>query len=143
MRSHSLCNDLIQQPLAARQHIPPGGIEIVGVPGVRYLLLQAARVFHQQVHLVVEVAAADAVHAAEVCPVHPNEQVVFLVVAVAELPGGMAAAGDTVFRQLPPGRRVDRVADLLPAGGRRGNLKLVLQARLLHQVPCTDGPSRR
>ena len=39
-----------------------------------------------------------------------------------------------MLRQLPPGRRVDRVADLLPAGGRRGNLKLVLQACLFHQV---------
>ena len=78
-------------------------------------------------HLVVEVAAADAVHAAEVGLVHSNDQVVFLVVVVAELPGGVALAGDAVLRQLPPGRRVDRVANLLPAGGRRGDLELLLQ----------------
>ena len=124
MGSPFLYNDLIQQPLTPRQHIPPGGVEVVGVPGIGHLLLRAADIFHQEVHLVVEVAAADAVHAAEVGPVHPNEQVVFLVVAVAELSGGVTAAGDAVLRQLPPGWRVDWVADLLPAGGRRGDLKL-------------------
>ena len=80
-------------------------------------------------YLVVEIAAADAEHIVEVGLVHPNEQVVLLVVAVAELPGGVALAGYAVLRQLPLGRRVDRVADLLPAGSRRGDLKLGLQAR--------------
>ena len=99
-----------KQPLATGQYIPPSGVEVISVPGGGYLLIRVAGVFHQEVHLVVEVAAADAVHAAEVGPVHPNEQVVLLVVAVAELPGGMAAAGDIVLRQLSPSWRVDRIA---------------------------------
>ena len=74
--------------MAPLQHIPPGGVKVVGVPGVGHLLLRAAGVFHQEVHLVVEVAAADAVHVSEVGPVHSNEQVVLLVVAIAKLSGG-------------------------------------------------------
>ena len=49
----------------------------------------------------------------EVGFVHPNEQVVLLVVAFAELTGGVSVAGNAVLRQLSPGRRVDRIADLL------------------------------
>ena len=76
-----------EQPLTPHQHIPPGGIEVVGIPGVGHLLFWATGVFHQEVHLVVEVPAADAGHVAEVGPVHSNELVIPLVVVVAELPG--------------------------------------------------------
>ena len=89
MGSPFLYNDLIQQPLTPRQHIPPGGVEVIGIPRIGHLLLRAAGIFHQKVHLVVEVAAAAAVHVAEVGLVHPDEQVVFLVVVVVELPGGV------------------------------------------------------
>ena len=50
-----------------------------------------------------------------------------IIRGAAELLGSVAVAGDAVLRQLPPGWRVDWVADLLPAGGRRGDLKLLLQ----------------
>ena len=39
-----------------------------------------------------------------------------------------------MLRQLAPRRRIDRVADLLPAGGRRFDMKLRCQSRFLHQV---------
>ena len=62
-----LLQQVIQQPLATGQHITPGGVEVVGVPGVRYLLLRVAGVFHQKMHLVVEVAAADTAIALKAC----------------------------------------------------------------------------
>ena len=96
--------------MATGQYIPPSGVEVISVPGGGYLLIRVAGVFHQEVHLVVEVAAADAIHVAEVGLIHSNEQVVLLVVAGAELPGGIPAAGDIELRQLSPSWRVDRIA---------------------------------
>ena len=42
--------------------------------------------------LVGKVAAADAVHIPQVGPIHPNQEVVFVVVAVGKLPGRFACA---------------------------------------------------
>ena len=53
-----------------------------------------------------------------------DQQVVLVVILIGELPRRVAIAGDPVLRQLAPYRRIDRVADLLPAGGRRFDMEL-------------------
>ena len=107
-----------KQPLAPCQHILPSGLEIIGVPGIGYLLVWLACVLHQEVHLPIEIAAADAVHIVQILPVHPNQQIVPIVVAVLELAGRFASTVDPVLGQLLPGGRIHRIADLLPAGSR-------------------------
>ena len=99
---------MFQQSPAPVQDITPGGVKVSGVPGICYLLIRVAGVFHQEVHLVVEVAAANAVHVPQVGVVHADEQVVFVVVPVLELAGHVAGTGDAMLGQLLPGRRVDR-----------------------------------
>ena len=112
-----------QQPLTPRQHILPSCLEIVGVPRISYIA-GLVGIVHQEVQLAGEVAAADAVHIPEVGSVHANQQVVFLVVGIGKLPCYVTVAGDPMLRQLAPRRRIDRVADLLPAGGRRFDMEL-------------------
>ena len=67
------------------------------------------------------VAAADAGHIADVGAVHPDEQVVFVVVRPRHLPRRVRPADHAVRRQLPPRGWVDRVAELLGACRRRVN----------------------
>ena len=81
-----------QQPLTPRQHILPGCLEIAGVPRVGYIA-GVVCVVHQEAQLSGRVAAADAVHVAEVCAVHADQQVVFLVIGIGELPCRMTIAG--------------------------------------------------
>ena len=78
----------------------------------------AVGVVHQEVQLAVRVAAADAVHIPQVCAVHADQQIVVLVVGIGELPRRVAVAGDPMLRQLAPRRGIDRIANLLSAGGR-------------------------
>ena len=78
----------------------------------------------QKGQLAVGVAAADAAHVPQVGAIHAHEEVVGGVVLLCELAGGVAGAGDAVLGQLAPRRRIDRVADLLSAGGRRFDMKL-------------------
>ena len=113
----------MQQSLATRQYIPPGRLEIIGVPRVGYIAGMVG-VVHQEVQFASKIAAADAVHIPKVRLVHANQEIVFLVIGIGKLPRRMTVAGYPVFRQLTPCRRIDRVADLLPAGCRRLYLEL-------------------
>ena len=115
----------MQQPLTPFQHIPPCGLEIAGVPRVGHIA-GALGVFHQEVHLVLEVPATDAMHIAEIGLIHADQEVVFLVIIVLELPGGLAGAVDPMLRQLAPCRGIDRIADLLGAGRRGLNVDCLL-----------------
>ena len=76
----------------------------------------------EQMELPIRVAAADAAHVPHIGLVHPNEEVILSVVGGGELPGGLPRAADTMLRQLPAGRGIDRIADLLGAGGGGGNV---------------------
>ena len=113
----------MQQPLAARQHILPCCLEIARVPRVGNIA-GAVGVVHQEAELAVRVAAADAVHIPQVRAVHADQEIVFFVVGIGELPSCVAVAGDPMLRQLAPRRGIDRVADLLSTGGRRFDMKL-------------------
>ena len=50
------------------------------------------------------------------------------------VPTCLAFAAATVFRRLPTGRGIDRVADFLRAGGGGLNVELGFQPGLFHQV---------
>ena len=73
-------------------------------------------VIQQQVYPAIRVTAADTVHIPQVGAVHADQQVKFLVISFGKLPRRVTAAGDPVFDQLAPRRRIDGVAELLAAG---------------------------
>ena len=73
-------------------------------------------------------------HIAEIGLIHADQEVVFLVIIVLELPGGLAGAVDPMLRQLAPCRGIDRIADLLGAGRRGLNVEPGFQPRLFHQI---------
>ena len=123
----------VQQPLAPSQHVPPGRLEIFRVPWIGDIAGMIG-IIHQEMDFVGKVAAADPVHIPQIGFVHPDQLVVFLVVAVDELPGCVAAAGDPMLGQLAACRRIDWVPDLLPAGSRRCDLELRFQPSFFHQV---------
>ena len=112
---HFCCISLRSIRLAARQYIPPGCLEIAGVPRIGDIA-GVAREVHQEVHFVSKVAAADTVHIPQIGFVHPNQQKVFFVIAVGELPCGVTAARDPILGQLTSCRQIDRIANLPPAG---------------------------
>lgn len=103
--------------MAAIQHILPGRLEVLGVPWVCHIAGMGG-VIHQEGHLADIVAAADTVHIPEVGLVHADQEIVFVVIPICQLPCGMAFAGDPVLSQLALCRRIDWVADLLPTGSR-------------------------
>lgn len=113
---HLIVDDFLKKSWASFLHIPPGRIEIAGVPRIGYLAGTVGKV-HQQMHLVGKIAAADALHTPQVGMIHANQKVVFLVVAVQQLTGPLAGAIDAMLGQLAASRRIHRIADLLGAGG--------------------------
>lgn len=123
----------VQQPLAPRQHVPPGCLEIFRVPWIGDIAGIIGKI-HQEMDFVGKVAAADPVHIPQIGFVHPDQQVVFLVVAVDELPGCVAAAGDPMLGQLAACRRIDWVPNFLSAGSCRCDLELRRQSSFFHQV---------
>ena len=112
-----------QQVSAALQHVAPRRLKVAGVPRVGHVTGTGGMI-QQKGQLAVGVAAADAAHVPQVGAIHAHEEVVGGVVLLCELAGGVAGAGDAVLGQLAPRRRLDWVADLLPAGGRRFDMKL-------------------
>ena len=56
------------------------------------------------------------------------------VVFVLQLAGCFAGTIDSMLGQFAPGRRVNRIANLLRAGGCGGNEEFRLQSRFLYQV---------
>lgn len=123
----------MKQSPAAFLHIPPGRVEIVGVPRIGYLAGTVGKV-HQQVHLVGKIAAADPVHTPQVGSIHANQKIVLLVIAVQELTGSLAGAIDAMLGQFAAGWRIYRIADLLGAGSCRLDLNARLQTGFLHQI---------
>lgn len=122
-----------QQPLAPSQHVPPGCLEIFRVPWICDFAGMIG-IIHQEMDFVGKVVAADPVHIPQIGFVHPDQQVVFLVVAVDELPGCVAAAGDPMLGKLAACRRIDWVPNFLSDGSRRCNLELRRQPSFFQQV---------
>lgn len=82
----------MQQSLTPLQYILPRCLEIARVPRVGNIA-GAVGVVHQEVQFAVWVAAADALHIPQVRAVHADQQVVFLVIGIGELPCRMTIAG--------------------------------------------------
>ena len=117
------CSQFIQQPLTPRRHIPPSRLEVLGIPRVGNIA-GLLGVVHQEAELAVRVAAADALHIPQIRTVHADQQIAFVVVPLRELPCRMTIAGYLMLRQLALCRRIDRVANLLPAGCCRLDIEL-------------------
>ena len=117
---HGLRGNRLQKTAAAFRNVPPGGRKITRVPRVGHVA-GAGGVVEQAVDFARRVAAADAGHIADVGAVHPDEQVVFVVVRPRHLPRRVRPADHAVRRQLPLRGWVDRVAELLGACRRRVN----------------------
>ena len=109
--------------MAAIQHILPGRLEVLGVPWVCHIAGMGG-VIHQEGHLADIVAAAQALHRAQMRTLHADQQVIIAVILRGQLAGRLALAADAVLSQLLAGRRIHGVAELLPAGSRRFDMKL-------------------
>lgn len=128
-----LMDNFLKKSLASFLHIPPGRIEIAGVPRIGYLAGTIGKI-HQKMHLAGRIAAADALHISQVGMIHANQEVVFFVVAFQQLAGSLAGAVDAMLGQLAASRRIHRIANLLGAGRCRFDLKSLLQPGFLHQI---------
>lgn len=104
MRSGDLVQHLLQHPSAPGQDIELGPVKIAGVPWIADLTLRLARILHQHVEFPIKVPAADAAHVSQVGLVHPDQQIIPVVVFVLKLPGRLPIAPDPMLRQLLAGR---------------------------------------
>lgn len=91
-------------------------------------------VIHQQVHLACVIAAADAVYVPQIGPIHPDQEVVFVVVGVGDLSRSFPSAVDAKLHQLVSRRGMDRSAGFLGAGSRRFDVELGFWFGFLHQI---------
>ena len=80
------------------------------------------------------VSPGDAGHVPHVGAVGRQKQVVLVIVGLGHLNGPVAGEGDPLRLQLPHSRRIDGVADLLPAGGGRVNIELCGNPSLFHHI---------
>ena len=128
-----LCAQMVQKTPAALLHIAPGGIEVPGVPGIGNLPGAAGKV-HQQMQSAGGVAAADPLHIPQVGMIHADEQIIGLIVALLQLAGGFSGAVDAMPVQQPADGGIDRVSQLLSAGGCGFNVKFRLQSGSVNHV---------
>lgn len=112
----SLSFQAVQEGLTALHDVVVGHVKIAGVPGVRDVT-GAGTVVQQAADLMIRVAPGDAGHVPHVGAVSGQEQVVSVVVGAGHLHRPVVAKGHAHLLQLAFGRGIDRVADLLPAGG--------------------------
>lgn len=114
--SPQLLFEIFKQPLTAHRHISPGGLEVPGAPWIGNLLARLASILHQQMDLFRWVTTEYALHIADIGLVHADQQIVICIVATGQLPGSVAGTGDSMLRQFPLGRWIDRIADFFPTG---------------------------
>ena len=65
-------------------------------------------------HLSSKIATENAEHIADVCAVHADEQIVFVIVALLQLHRALAATRQLMPFKLGFRRRIDRIADSVP-----------------------------
>ena len=82
------------------------------------------REIQEHVYLVVGIVRDDAFQISQVHAVHDDQVIIFLIICPGDLAGMVAVAGDAVFGKLSSGRRIDRIADFLCAGGRGGDVEI-------------------
>jgi len=123
----------VQQSLTSLRYVAPAGLKISCVPWIGDIAGAVGEI-HEEVQFAFRVAAADAAYVPEVGAVHADEHVVSVIVVPPKLPRGLALAVDAVLCEFAPGGRVDRVADLLRAGGGGGDGEVAGQAAAGGQI---------
>src|SRR5699024_3525556 len=123
-----------QERLAALFYVIVSHVKIPGVPGVRDVPWPV-REIQEPVYLVVRVRTDDPVHIPDIPALHTAQIIVVLIVFLCHLHGVLSFCADAKLPQLPGRPRMDRVADLLPAGGRRSYIEPVSQPLFLYHVP--------
>ena len=119
--------------LAAFEDIAPGGIEVTGVPRIGYIARPTGEV-EQTYDFAFGVSATDVAHIADVPFIHAHKEIEAVVVVALQLTCGLARAGDAVFGQLPAGRRIDVVAQLLGGSGGRFDVEVGIATSLVNKV---------
>ena len=128
---------MVQKTGAALQHVVPGGIEIIRIPGIGNAAWMVC-IVQQHGDLLFRVGSVNPKHVSDIVGVHAYDIVKFLIVAPGRLSGPFALAGDAVLLKLGPGRRINRIPHsppyLLRAGGRGLDIKGILQMGFFHQI---------
>ena len=132
--SASSLSKLAQQAGQAFVEVPPGGLEVAGVPRVRHFLAAAPGVVEHERDFAVGIAVRHAAQVAEVCVVHADDVVVLVILAADHAVRGVPGAAYAVLGELPARGRVDAVAHFLAGRGRRRNVEFILAPGLLYHV---------
>ena len=106
----------LNQRFAALGDVTVGCLEIARVPWVGNVTATVCEVKELQ-YLAIGVGAEDAVHIADICAIHTDEQIVFGIVGTGELSCFTSVKGNLVFRQDSFCTTVNVIADLLGGGG--------------------------
>ena len=77
----------LKQSIAAVFDISPCGLKISGVPGVRDFPAGTLCIIHQQMHLLIGIALANALHIADIRLIHADQQIIPVVVTALHLSG--------------------------------------------------------
>ena len=128
----TLCQ-ICQQRTAPLLHIPPCPVKIPGVPRIgdiarRLCIVQQTPDFPRGV------PTADPAHIPDIFAVHPDQQIVGIIVGAPHLPRRFPGGINPVPEQQAADRRIDAIADFLGARGRGGDFKLISQPCLLHKL---------
>ena len=113
---------IFQKGRTAFADISISGLEISRVPRVGNLAGAAGKL-QQLVYFVLRVGTDDAQDIADVGVVHADDVIVGVIVGFFHLHGAVAGAGNVVFPEYGHGSMVNRVSDLLGAGGRGGDVE--------------------
>ena len=129
--------------MTALVDVVPGVGEVAGVPRVRNVAVVVGSVggvgmVQQERYFALRVAVGEAAQVVEVFIVHAYNHVVVVVVGECDATGGLAVAGYAVAGQFAASRRIDGVAEFLAGGGGRGNLEMLGESGLSHQLFHTE-----
>lgn len=131
----SVLHDLRKECFAPFPHIPVGRIKITRVPWVGNVLPCPAGKIQKPAYLALRIAISDdPVDIADIPRIHADQIVKLLVLLPSHLAGAVVSTWDADLAQLSLGARMNRIADLLSAGGSGINVKPVRKSRLGHQV---------
>ena len=125
--------ELGKQGAAATTDVAPGDFEVARIPGVGDRA-GGGGVVEEEGDFSLGVAVEEAKKVFPVLLIHADDEVEGGVVFLCDLPGGMGRAGDSVGRERLPGGRIEGVAELLAAGGRRGDVEAAFHPGLPHQL---------
>lgn len=113
---------IFQKGRTAFADISVGGLKISRVPRVGDLAGAAGKL-QQLIYFVLRVGTDDTQDIADVGVIHADDVIVGVIIGFFHLYGAVAGAGNVVFPEYGHGSMVNRVSDLLGAGGRGGDVE--------------------